>query len=151
MKKTLTKYDRYRLKDLEGYRKKKREWAKNPDQKEKRKLYMRIWRKNNPEKHREFSRNRYKKIGQTKEYKEHVRRRRIKWLYGLSYEDYELMLKKSEGKCLICKDVPKQRRLIHIDHDHSNGKVRGVLCSRCNGQLGWYEKYKEQIINYLKK
>ena len=38
-----------------------------------------------------------------------------------------------------------------IDHDHKTGKFRGLLCSRCNRQLGWYEKHREQIEKYLNK
>ena len=38
-----------------------------------------------------------------------------------------------------------------VDHDHNTLKFRGLLCSVCNRQLGWYEKYKEEISNYLNK
>lgn len=38
-----------------------------------------------------------------------------------------------------------------IDHKHSNNKFRGLLCSVCNRQLGWYEKNKEAIEKYLNK
>lgn len=38
-----------------------------------------------------------------------------------------------------------------IDHNHQNGKFRGVLCQVCNRQLGWYEKHKESVDNYLTK
>lgn len=38
-----------------------------------------------------------------------------------------------------------------IDHDHSTNKFRGLLCSVCNRQLGWYENNKENIIKYLSK
>lgn len=37
------------------------------------------------------------------------------------------------------------------DHDHSNNHFRGVLCQACNRQLGWYEKYQQQINTYLSK
>lgn len=38
-----------------------------------------------------------------------------------------------------------------IDHDHKTMKFRGLLCSVCNRQLGWYEKNKEAIEKYLNK
>lgn len=38
-----------------------------------------------------------------------------------------------------------------IDHDHKTLKFRGLLCSVCNRQLGWYEKNKENIERYLNK
>ena len=37
-----------------------------------------------------------------------------------------------------------------IDHDHKTKKFRGILCSNCNRTLGWYEKYQNNIENYLK-
>lgn len=38
-----------------------------------------------------------------------------------------------------------------IDHDHTTGKFRGLLCQICNRQLGWYENNKENIQKYLDK
>lgn len=38
-----------------------------------------------------------------------------------------------------------------IDHDHETLKFRGLLCSVCNRQLGWYEKNKDKIQQYLNK
>lgn len=64
------------------------------------------------------------------------------------------------NKCEICgksveesvkwhnKYAPKN---LCIDHDHITNKFRGMLCSVCNRQLGWYEKYKNEINNYLNK
>lgn len=46
------------------------------------------------------------------------------------------------------KFAPKK---LCIDHDHNTSKFRGLLCSVCNRQLGWYEKYKDEINRYLNK
>ena len=151
--KKLTKFERYRLKDLEGYRKRKREWAKTDSQKEYRRNYMRIWREENREKHNRLAReshqrNKYKHIGEQRKYQ-------LKRNYGITEEQYNEMFKKQNGLCYICKQPPhghglnKQLKRLHIDHDHNTNKIRGLLCSRCNGALGWYEKYKNDINLYL--
>lgn len=44
----------------------------------------------------------------------------------------------------------KAKRLC-VDHDHTTNKFRGVLCQRCNRQLGWYESCKDAIDAYLNK
>lgn len=38
-----------------------------------------------------------------------------------------------------------------IDHDHQTGHFRGMLCQRCNRQLGWFENYQKEINDYLNK
>lgn len=38
-----------------------------------------------------------------------------------------------------------------IDHDHNTNKFRGLLCTSCNRNLGWYENNKENVENYLHK
>jgi len=51
--------------------------------------------------------------------------------YNLTYPQYYEMLRSQGGACAICGSYPKKARL-HIDHDHETGKVRGLLCYRCN-------------------
>jgi hypothetical protein len=41
------------------------------------------------------------------------------------------------GVCAICGNPPKKRPL-HIDHNHRTGRVRGLLCYRCNRALPTY-------------
>lgn len=79
----------------------------------------------------------------------------------LNITKYELDEYKSKHlTCEICgktieesvkwnsKYAPKS---LCLDHDHNTLKFRGLLCSVCNRQLGWYEKYKNEINNYLNK
>src|SRR5712691_9437778 len=65
------------------------------------------------------------------------RARRLKH-FGMSLLEYELRLAQQNGACAICKKTPK-RRLLCIDHCHVTGKVRGLLCTRCNAALGSFE------------
>lgn len=60
--------------------------------------------------------------------------RRLKRKYGITAEQYGEMLAAQAGGCAICARPPKTRRLA-VDHNHKTGKVRGLLCYRCNGQL----------------
>lgn len=55
--------------------------------------------------------------------------------YGLTMEEYEVILIKQNGMCAICKNLPGKKRL-HVDHDHKTGKLRGLLCFKCNVGLG---------------
>jgi predicted nucleic acid-binding Zn ribbon protein len=68
--------------------------------------------------------------------------------YGIGKIEYDEMLTNQGGVCAICKRPPADTRLC-IDHDHATGHVRGLLCSRCNGMLGWLEQYEEQALKYV--
>lgn len=53
---------------------------------------------------------------------------------GVTDAEYERMLAAQDGHCALCPSTPKTRRL-HVDHDHKTGRVRGLLCHRCNRGL----------------
>lgn len=69
--------------------------------------------------------------------------------YGISLEDYNDMMEKQQGMCPICGSNLVPGRLTHVDHCHSTGKVRGLLCSPCNRALGAYERRAVGIAAYL--
>lgn len=56
--------------------------------------------------------------------------------YGLTKEQFLELEAKQNGRCAICE---KERRLV-VDHCHTTGKVRGLLCTGCNTGLGHIEK-----------
>ena len=58
--------------------------------------------------------------------------------YGINQAQYDELLLKQNGVCLGCGKPPSKRKL-DVDHNHTTGKVRGLLCHHCNkaqGQLG---------------
>lgn len=71
---------------------------------------------------------------------EKARQWHLSTLYGMTEECYEKMLSEQDGKCAICRgDDPKHvSGKWNIDHDHSTGKVRRLLCSPCNKGIGHF-------------
>lgn len=71
--------------------------------------------------------------------------------YGLSYDDYQLKIKNQKGKCPICNNVMTNG---YVDHNHTTGQVRDLLCNACNRWIGFIEKYPHLVkpmVKYLKK
>ena len=78
--------------------------------------------------------------------------RRVEWpaklkkLYGITVEDYYKMLSRQGGVCAICKSKTPSNRVykytkqenFFVDHCHKTGKVRGLLCQKCNTGIGLF-------------
>jgi hypothetical protein len=73
----------------------------------------------------------------------------IKRVHGISAEDYARMLSQQGGGCAICGAPQKSttKRRLHVDHDHVTGKVRGLLCSRCNVALGYFGDDPNRLLS----
>ena len=79
--------------------------------------------------------------------------RRLRIL-GITEDQYLAMLEAQGGRCAICRDdVPWSRSgTWHVDHCHDSGKVRGLLCTRCNRGLGYFRddpRLLLEAIGYL--
>ena len=73
--------------------------------------------------------------------------------YGLTKAQIEAILETQRNCCGICGDILLLNN-VHVDHDHSTGRVRGLLCLCCNsgmGQLRDSIQILEKAIAYLKK
>ena len=68
--------------------------------------------------------------------------------YGLTPEAYDILLAKHDGSCHICKQIKN----LSIDHRHTTGEVRGLLCTNCNTALGSFKDdvaLLKRAIEYL--
>jgi hypothetical protein len=82
----------------------------------------------------------------------HRRDAYLKARYGISLEQYELMLRRQGGVCAICGEQPAGS--LYVDHCHATSKVRGLLCQRCNCGLGYYrddQRLTMAATAYLRK
>ena len=72
----------------------------------------------------------------------HLKRR-----YGISRADYAALLARQGGVCAICGKPPE--KTLCVDHCHSTGRIRGLLCRKCNFGLGCYAEDQAAIIAAL--
>ena len=75
-------------------------------------------------------------------------------LYGISLKVYNELLEKQGGHCALCPATEPGSGRDHfcVDHDHVTGRVRGLLCYRCNLGLGQFKDRPEVLrtaITYL--
>ena len=80
-----------------------------------------------------------------------IRKTKLKGLYGIDETAYNEMLAKQGGVCAICgmKETVGGRRLA-VDHCHSTGAVRGLLCNACNIGIGKLKDSPELLTKALK-
>lgn len=100
----------------------------NEAQRQKKRETSKRWQKANPEKARSASKSwRDRNPNKLRDYKFKVR-------YGISIAEYEAMLAQQNGTCAICHEPPADGQ--RLDHHHDTGKVRSLLCVRCNTMIG---------------
>ena len=63
--------------------------------------------------------------------------------YGLSYEDYKLMVRIQRAACAICERIPNKS--LSVDHNHTTNQVRGLLCQGCNLIVGLLETQPDRV------
>lgn len=98
-------------------------WRLKPGNREREDAKNREWARRNPDKVRVYQ-----------------RRHDLRRHFGITEAEYDAILAKQGGACAICKG-PQQRagaKHFAVDHDHATGRVRGLLCSRCNVGVGQF-------------
>lgn len=80
--------------------------------------------------------------------------RQLRYAFGITVEDYNKMFTQQKGCCAICtvhQDALDKR--LCVDHDHSTGVVRGLLCFHCNTGLGHFRDdpvFLERAADYMR-
>ena len=96
-----------------------------------------LWRETNPEK-----------------MKLNNRIAHLKRFYNMTLQEYDELLELQEGLCDICGVTLEDNRSTHIDHCHTTGKARGILCANCNKGLAFFDDNVLTLANsisYLEK
>ena len=102
----------------------------------------------NPEKYRLRSRNRTY---------EELKNWDLKHKYNITFKDYLEIWNNQNGVCAICgqpetKTVKGTLSMLSVDHNHKTGKIRGLLCFKCNTTLGRINDSSDvlkKMIDYL--
>lgn len=68
--------------------------------------------------------------------KDQMRHRKLLWSFGITLDEYNRMKESQGGVCAICKTIEDTKQLA-VDHNHKTGKVRQLLCGRCNPAIGF--------------
>lgn len=88
-----------------------------------------------------------------KSVRDRYKHNQLRFKYGIGINEYNKMLAEQNGKCAICDGVNHNRKKLSVDHCHETGKIRGLLCEKCNSVLGWAKDSTlvlQNAISYLK-
>lgn len=106
--------------------------------------YKKTFHGNDAEKWKEKRKNRR----QTKQSKDWYVRYRLQTRFGLTVEEFNEKKKEQNNKCYLCNRKNSKKELC-IDHNHNTGKIRKLLCHRCNTTLGLVDENITLLKNMI--
>ncbi|KKM27158.1 hypothetical protein LCGC14_1577570 [marine sediment metagenome] len=70
--------------------------------------------------------------------------------YGITLVQWQEMFEKQKGRCKICgKHQSELKKTLSVDHCHSTGEVRALLCHQCNIALGFVNEDSDIVLRLL--
>ena len=74
---------------------------------------------------------------------------------GLPWPEFRALYRRQRGRCAICREKVRVRNndargTVHVDHDHKTGRVRGLLCAKCNQALGLFEDDAARLMTAVR-
>lgn len=103
------------------------------------------WRISNPDKWKEIQANHVRKNPEHD--RSMSRARTLKKTYGITVDDYNTLLREQNGVCALCHEfvLRANTNFLCVDHNHTTGKVRGLLCYLCNSSIGHFGDDAQQL------
>ena len=102
------------------------------------------WRLDNPEKIKAYNKKKYHKN------KAAMREKKLQEAYKISLIEYNELFILQNGRCGICNKHQRElKKRLHVDHNHTTGQIRGLLCNKCNLGLGTMGDSVESIKKAL--
>lgn len=72
--------------------------------------------------------------------KDYLQDLHLRRTYNITLEEYKKLSSEQADRCIICtRHVSELPTKLSVDHDHSTGKVRGLLCTKCNVGIGYFQ------------
>ena len=77
----------------------------------------------------------------------------------ITYDELNSYRKNSSNRCMLCgkketantrPDIKTTPNKLCIDHNHNTKEFRGFICVQCNRNMGWLDRYHNQITDYNK-
>lgn len=140
------------IKNRDKRNKKAKEWRENN------KEYVQKYSKNYEQTHKK-ERNKQKRKRRKENY-EYYKDKDLRRTHNISLKVYKKILDEQNNVCAICKlpesiinTVSGKKLDLAVDHNHKTGKIRGLLCGKCNKALGVFNddaSYLLKVIDYLK-
>ncbi len=90
----------------------------------------------------------------TPKWKKTLQKNWLRSKYGLTEEQYQDLWDKQEGLCAVCgREEEETNQRLHVDHNHTDNVVRGLLCGKCNRGIGMFDEEEpllQKAIDYLR-
>lgn len=120
--------------------------AETPEQKEERLAKARAkhkkWRDANPERLKAY--NAKHRTENAEGIKKTTRNYSLRTTYGITLEEYQHIFTAQGNCCAVCQNTSRR---MHVDHDHTTGRIRGILCHNCNIALGLLQDNEHTLTN----
>lgn len=89
-------------------------------------------------------------VERAKTRREQINLNNLKFTTGILPEQYKSLLKEQNGVCAICgKPNVRASRNLSIDHCHKTKFVRGLLCTKCNFGLGYFDDNEQLLLKAI--